>query len=99
MSVNLFISELLFSIIIMIGLLVFWQLKRSRNGVFRKIMMAYFLVEVYVYTLSAIYWWTGENGYYFMPLHIFRLIILCPKAAIKLVLLWWLVKQNRQSKL
>lgn len=98
MQGNLFISELLFTIIICIAFLVFWQLKISKDGVLRKIMMAFFLIEIYVYMLSAIYWWMEDKGKLLMPMEMFRLVVLAPKAAIKLVLLWWLVKQNRQAK-
>jgi hypothetical protein len=99
MTGNLFVSEVLFTIIIAIGFLVFWQLKISRNGTLRKIMMAYFLIEIYVYSLSAIYWWAIDRGVVPVPITVFRLVVLIPKAAVKIVLLVWLIKQNRKRKL
>lgn len=98
MDGNLFISELLFTIITTIGGLVFYQLYRSKNGVFRIIMLVYFGIDVYIYAFSAVYWLMTYYGHDVIPVGTFRLLVLAPKAAIKLVLLWWLIKQNRKQK-
>lgn len=97
MNDELFISELLFCIIVTIGMLVFYQLYRSKNGVFRIIMLVYFAIDVYIYAFSAIYWYRSAHGYDVIPVGAFRLLVLVPKATIKLVLLWWLVKNNRKT--
>lgn len=92
MGANLFVSELLFSIIICVAILVLWQFVRSRNGMLRKIMIAYFIVEIYIFTFSAIYWYDP-----FIPVNTFRMLILIPKVIVKLWLLWWIVKQNKKT--
>lgn len=94
MSNNLFISEVLFTFIVMIGVLVFWQMCRSKDGMLRKIMIAYFLVEIFIYTSSAIYFWKVEKGTTTLSIEMFRLIVLLPKAAVKLWLFFWLLKHN-----
>lgn len=94
MNVSLFVSEIMFTIIISIAVLVWWQLKISRNGMLRKIFLWYFAVEIWVFGWSAVYWLDTST----MPLEWFRLLVLTPKVIIKLVLLWWLVKQNRKRK-
>jgi hypothetical protein len=97
MSNNLFFSEILFSIIITIGLMVFWQLYISKDGMLRKIMITYFLIEVFIYTASAIYFWMVEKGNTSLSIEMFRLIILTPKAAVKLWLFFWLLKNNSKQ--
>jgi hypothetical protein len=98
MDSNLFISELLFTIIVGVAILVFWQLLISKNGMLRKIMLAYFLVEIYMFTFSAIWWYWEDKGVHILPLGTFRMLVLIPKVIVKIWLLWWLVKQNRKPK-
>lgn len=98
MDANLFFSEILFAIIVAVAVLVFWQLKISRNGLLRKILMAYFLIEIYMFSLMAVYWWYADRGDPLMSIKELRLLVLIPKTAIKLVLLAWLIKQNRKRK-
>jgi glycerol uptake facilitator-like aquaporin len=97
MTNNLFFSEILFTIIVMIGLMVFWQLYKSKDGTLRKIMITYFLVEVFIYTASGIYFWKVENGTTDLSIDMFRLMILTPKAAVKLWLFFWLSKNNSKQ--
>lgn len=96
---NLFFSEILFTIIVAVATLVFWQLKMSKNGMLRKILMAYFLVEIYMFSLMAVFWWYADRGNPIMSIQAFRLWVLIPKTAIKVVLLGWLMRQNRRRKL
>lgn len=95
MSNNLFLSELMFITIAMIASLVFRRLYISRNGMLRKIMIAYFLVEVFIYTSSAVYFWMLEKSKPIVTVDVFRLVILTPKALIMIWLLSWLSKQQK----
>jgi hypothetical protein len=99
MDGNLFISELLFTIIVGVAALVFWQLLISKNGMLRKIMLAYFLVEIYMFTFSGIYWYWEDKDVLIVSLNTFRMLVLIPKVIVKLWLLWWLVKQNKKPKI
>jgi hypothetical protein len=94
MTNNLFFSEILFTIITMVALMVVWQLYISKDGTLRKIMIAYFVVEAFIYSASAIYFLQAERGDAPFDVDIFRLIVLTPKAAIKIWLFAWLVKNN-----
>lgn len=97
MSGELFISEILFAIIISIGILVLYQLIRSKNGTLRKIMIGYFAVEIWLFSWSAVYYYLAEQGTVLFSAGTLRLIVLVPKAVIKIMLLVWLVKQNSKK--
>lgn len=97
MTNNLFFSEILFTVIVLIGLMVFWQLYISKDGMLRKIMITYFLVEVFIYSASAVYFWKVEHGTTTLSIDMFRLMILTPKAAVKLWLFFWLLKNNSKQ--
>jgi hypothetical protein len=93
MGSNLFVSEILMVTITLIAFAVFWQLMRSKNGVLRKIMMGYFLIEVYVYGFSVVYWWLVGKGKGF-DVELFRVLVIVPKAIMMLILLRYLIKQK-----
>lgn len=90
MTNDFIISEFLFSIIILIGAALCWEFIRSRNGILRKLMIWYFATEIFVYTAAAIYAYCGEYKITLVSIGIFRMIILIPKACIKLRLLYYL---------
>lgn len=77
--------------------MVVWQLYVSKNGTLRKIMITYFTVEVFIYSASAIYYWQVENRSNTIPIDVFRLMVLSPKAAVKIWLFIWLVKNNTKQ--
>lgn len=90
MSNDLFISEILFMIIGTIAFFVCRELYLAKNGMLRKIMIAFFAVEVFVYLFSAVYFWLLEQRQIDMGVGLFRILVLTPKAGIMLWLLWWL---------
>lgn len=90
MSTDLFISELLFSIIILIGVCILWEFIISKNGILRKLMIWYFAVEIYVYLFAAIFFYCEEINHPLMSTGLFRIVVLIPKALIKLRLLYYL---------
>lgn len=96
MTNNLFLSEIMFLTITMIAGLVFWRLYISKDGMLRKIMITYFLIEMFVYSASAVYFWTIEKGIAPVTIDVFRLVILTPKALVMLWLLSWLSKQSKK---
>src|SRR5579859_2434040 len=95
---DLILTEVLFAIIYVIAIFVLWEFIRARDGLLRKIMIAYFSVEVFTYLGSAVYfyysWLLGRNAF---NVDIFRFTIIIPKVAVKLWLLWWL-KKGRYKK-
>lgn len=95
MTNNLFLSELMFITVAMIASLVFRRLYISKNGTLRKIMITYFLIEVFIYASSAVYFWMLEKDKAVVTVDVFRLIILTPKALVMLWLLSWLSKQTK----
>ena len=82
---TLIITQLLLSIIMFVAAIVAYEFYISRNGVLRKIMIANFTIEIFIYISTMTYvllyepvysmWWNG---------------ILLPKAFIKLRLLYYL---------
>lgn len=94
MSDNLFISEVLFAIVATIAFLVFWQFYRTRNGVLRKIMMLYFLIEFFIYAASGLYFWMAEQHYNVISIETFRLVVIVPKCLVKCWLLYYLVRNK-----
>lgn len=94
MTQNLAWSEILFFIIITIAGLVAWQFIKSRNGMLRKIMIAYFCTEIFVYGASAVYFWMYANHYTKMNIDVFRVIVITPKTIMMLWLYLWLRKKK-----
>lgn len=94
MDGNLFITEILMSTVAIISLMVFWQLFRSKNGMLRKILIAFFLIEFYVYGFSCVFWYLLSEGDMSLSVAAFRMLVIIPKAVIELVLLYYLSKQK-----
>lgn len=90
MSDNLFISEIIFLVIGAISLSVALEFYRSKNGMLRKIMITYFLVEVFIYLASGIYFWMAEVGHTGLAIGYFRVMVITPKMLVLLWLLYWL---------
>lgn len=97
MTQGLFLSEVMFFVIITIAVLVLREFIRSKNGTLRKIFIAYFSIEVFIYGCSALYFYAVEKWGFKMSADVFRLIVLTPKVAIKLVLFWYLVNVKRKE--
>lgn len=91
------LSEYLFAIIYVIAALVFWEFIKSKDGILRKIMIGYFIVEVYAYLGSAIYFLLVDAKVHIFGIDIFRIIIITPKA-IMMLCLWWWMKWGRKTK-
>lgn len=83
---ELVLSEVMTVIIVLIGFIIARDFYISRNGILRKILIWYFIVEVFVYSLAFIYWLDVLA----ISVGLFRLIVLVPKFIIKLRLLWYL---------
>lgn len=94
---NLLFTEILFSIVWIIGLLVLREFIISKDGILRKIMIAYFAVEVFTYLGAGLYFMAINFHWSQMPMDTFRLIVVCPKVAVKLWLLWYM-KRGRLKK-
>lgn len=94
MGSNLFVSEILMTTIAFISLAIFWQLVRSKNGMLRKILIAFFLIEFYVYAFSGIYWYLLSIEQMDMSVEVFRMLVIIPKAFVELVFLFYLAKQK-----
>lgn len=90
------ISEILFGIVWIIALFVLREFIVSKDGMLRKLMIAYFLVEFYTYFGSALYLWGTHEGWTKLPIDQWRIIIIIPKVAIKLWLLSWLISNRKK---
>lgn len=78
--------------------MVVWQMWQSKDrGMFRRIMIAYFVVEAFIYSASAVYFWKLDQGETSLSIDMFRLMVLTPKAAVKLWLFFWLLKSNSKQ--
>lgn len=97
MNTEFWISEALFFIVYTVATFVLIEFIRSRDGMLRKIMIAYFVIEIFTYAGSALYFWAFETKLIALPISHFRIIILIPKMIIKLILLKWLIK-NRSKR-
>lgn len=87
---NLVLSELLFAVIYVVAFLVLREFIKARDGMLRRIMIAYFCVEIFVYLGSAIYFFMVAYNMTTLSINAFRILIIFPKVVVKLWLLWWL---------
>lgn len=87
---NLILTEVLFFIVYAIGMLVVWEFVKAKDGMLRKIMIAYFSVEVAIYFMAAGYFYLVYLKKPPVSPDVFRIIFIAPKVCVKLWLLWWL---------
>lgn len=97
MNTEFWLSEILFFIVYSIALLVLREFVISKDGMLRKLMIAYFIVEFYTYFGAAVYYLGVHEKWITLRPETYRVIIATPKVCVKLCLLWWLVK-NRQKR-
>lgn len=83
---ELVLSEVMTVIIVLIGFIIARDFYISRNGILRKILIWYFIVEVFIYALAFLYWANDLA----LSVGVFRLIVLTPKFIIKVRLLYYL---------
>lgn len=98
MTTEFWISEALLSFITVVGFFVLWQFIIAKDGMLRKLMIGYFSVEVFIYGTSALYFYGTAKHFVFTPIEKIRLILLIPKAFIKILLLIWLLKNRQKAK-
>lgn len=96
MTENLFFSEIMLMIVVCIAAMTARQFFKTKNGVLRKLMIAYFSVEVYVYGSSALYFWLLEKTSFRMGIDAFRVMVLLPKAIVMMCIFWYLGKKSKQ---
>lgn len=90
MSQDLFFSEILFFVIFVIAFMVSREFKLSKNGILRKLMIWYFATECFVYVSSGAYFFLFENGITTLNIHLFRYLVLIPKATMMVRILYYL---------
>lgn len=92
---NLILTETMFLIVAAIGLFVVREFVIIKNGVLRKIMIAYFCVEVFTYTISAVFF----MGWLPITIETLRIIVIVPKVIIKIRLLIYLVGTRKKRSI
>ena len=95
---NFIATEILFGIVWIIGALVLREFIISKDGMLRKIMIAYFAVEVFTYLGAAIYFLAIEEKWSDMSINTFRIVVITPKVFVKLWLLWYLKSGRKKLK-
>lgn len=91
---ELIISLILFIIISIISCVTAYKFYKAKNGVLRRLMIWFFIVEVYVYLVSALYFTLASYDIEPISMGLFRFIVLLPKAVMMLRILQYL-KHNR----
>jgi nucleoside recognition membrane protein YjiH len=90
MNETVAIGEIIFAIIYTIAGFIVYELIKSKDGVFRKIMIAYFSSIILIYVGTALYSIFPKS----MDVNLFRIIVCTPKAITMLWLYAYLRKQN-----
>lgn len=86
MNETFLIAQLMMLIIIGVAIRLLVEFVRSKNGTLRKIMIAYFSVEIFMYTGWVIFLClAGRHNDL-----IYTIILSLPKAVIKIRLLKWI---------
>lgn len=94
---NFLFNEVLMAIVYLIAIFVVLEFARTKDGVLRKIMIAYFSVEAFMYMASAVYFAGIRYHFLYISPDLFRATVLIPKVVVKLWLLWYLVKGRKRS--
>lgn len=85
----------MFLIVAAIGLFVVREFIMVKNGVLRKIMIAYFCVEVFTYSMSGIFF----MGWLPITIETLRIIVIVPKVIVKIRLLIYLVGTRKKRSI
>lgn len=93
MTQNLAWTEMMLIVVFAFAILVAREFYRSRNGTLRKLMIAYFVIEAFVYGTSALYFYLYDQHITTIGVDTFRLIVIAPKFVMKICLLIWLLKK------
>lgn len=95
---NFILTEILYGIVWGVAILVLREFILSRDGMLRKIMIAYFSVEIFTYVSAAIYFCGIQYHWVVIPLGTFRLLLIIPKVGVKLWFLWYLKVKRAKNK-
>jgi hypothetical protein len=90
------LSEILFAVVWIIALFVMREFIIAKDGMLRKLMIAYFFVEFLTYFGTSIYFLGVREGWNKLPMEQWRVIVILPKVAIKLWLLSWLITNRKK---
>lgn len=88
---NFLLNQILFFVLWSIALVITRAFIRSKDGMLRKIMICYFGWESITYMVSAFYFSGLHYHWFALSPDTFRLMILIPKAGIKIWLLYYLI--------
>lgn len=91
---RLAINEIILAIIVIVGIFILIRLVESKNGYFRKLLIGYFVVEIYVFFGLAVFISIKTRA----PIIPFLPFIIVPKMIIKLFFYYWLSKNKKIKK-
>jgi len=97
MTLNFILTEALFCAVGLLGLKVMSEFIQTRNGILRKILICYFAVESFTYLSAALFFLVTNYKWSDMTIETYRLIVITPKAIVKIWLIWYL-KTTRKKK-
>lgn len=86
---------ILFTVVILVAVDVLVEFIEAKDGMLRKIMIVYFAIEVFTYTVLLAYIVAGRVGYHLPDIRFFALALILPKFAVKMWLRWWLKKGRK----
>lgn len=95
--IDLILEEILLFIIVCVGCMVLREFVLSKDGTLRKILIAYFAVEVFIFWLTGLFLYASYFKLINIPIELLRYFLLLPKAAVKVWLFLYL-KKNRIIK-
>lgn len=98
MPYPLLLNEIMKAIAWGIGIFVVIEFVRTKDGVLRKIMIAYFSIEVFIYMSGGIDTYLQWKHRDFISELAFSDIMLIPKDLVKIWLLWYLVRGRKKRK-
>ena len=96
MPFSLIINEFLKAIAWVIAIFVMVEFIKSKDGELRKIMIAYFAIEVFIYLSSSIYSYLEWKHIEIISRMVFSDITVSIKDVVKIWLLSWFIRQRRK---
>lgn len=94
---NFFFTELLYGVVWLVAIFVLREFIISKDGLLRKIMIAYFCVEIFTYGGAAIFFLLQHNHIEIISIEAFRIMVILPKVAVKLWLLYYFKKVHSKK--
>ena len=93
---NFIILEVLLVVTLINTIIIVDDFIRIKDGQLRKIMIAYFLVECWIWGSAIVYIWMDFYGYRLVRIGVYLMLLVVPKFLVKTWLRRWQINERNK---